>query len=319
MRGGGRKGQFEVDSKEMAMFEFHAALWEDCRIAAFGIGQTNPDLMFIELDTSDFASIRAFKLALTATLKNIKDKIGGYPTVYWSGRGCHVIQPIDCPVNLDNIKEFADLTDYPNNKFLRFAERYLSDGKCDSANYPAIRSCMLRVPGSLNSKCKVAGVDAEVKILQKWDGFRPDYRLLIGSFYAYLVGEREKERSRYQDAAAAAKNYALGVNYGPIGWIEKLLQTPIDDFRKRSRDLILVPYLVVRRGMTDVDHITQIVMQWADKCAELYKLEPSRREYEKEVTSRVYEVMRDRIPHMGLERLKEKNPELHRHLCVPIQ
>jgi hypothetical protein len=128
MRGGGGKGQFEVDSEEMAMFEFHAALWEECRIAAFGINQTNPDLIFIDLDTSDFASIRAFKLALTATLKNIKDKIGGYPTVYWSGRGCHVIQPIDCPVNLDNIKEFADLTDYPNNKFLRFAERYLSDG-----------------------------------------------------------------------------------------------------------------------------------------------------------------------------------------------
>jgi hypothetical protein len=77
---------------------------------------------------------------------------------------------------------------------------------------------MLRVPGSLSSKCKAAGVEAEVKILQKWDGFRPDYRLLIGSFYAYLVGEHEKERSRYQDAVAAAatKNYSPGVDYVPL-------------------------------------------------------------------------------------------------------
>lgn len=106
-------------------------------------------------------------------------------------------------------------------------------------------------------------------------------------------------------------HFVPGSDYGPVPWIEKLLQTPIGDFRKRSRDLILVPYLVVRRGMTDVDQITQIVMKWADKCGELYRLEPSRREYEKEVRSRVYEVMRYRIPPIGLETLKEKNSGLY--------
>ena len=69
--------------------------------------------------------------------------------------------------------------------------------------------------------------------------------------------------------------------------------------------------------MTDVDQIHNIVMQWADKCGELYRMEPSRHEYEKKVRSRVYEVMQDRIPHMSLERLKEKNPELYRQLYVP--
>jgi Primase X len=121
--------------------------------------------------------------------------------------------------------------------------------------------------------------------------------------------------------AAAVKNYAPGVDYGPIGWIEKLLQTPIDDFRKRSRDLILVPYLVVRRGMTDVDQIHNVVMQWADKCGELYRLEPTRREYSNRVRSRIYEVMQSnpRIANMSLEKLKEKNPELYRQLYVPIK
>jgi hypothetical protein len=105
-----------------------------------------------------------------------------------------------------------------------------------------------------------------------------------------------------------------GLDYGPVEWIEKLLQTPLDDFRKRTRDLILVPYLVVIRGMTDVDQITQIILKWAYKCAELYKLEPSRREYQKRIRPRVYEVMQYRIPPMRLETLKEKNPWLYEKL-----
>jgi hypothetical protein len=98
-----------------------------------------------------------------------------------------------------------------------------------------------------------------------------------------------------------------------------VLQTPIEDFRKRSPDLILVPYLVVRRGMTDVEQITQIIMIWADKCAELYKLEPSRREYKKRVMSRVYEVMRDRIPPMRLETLKERNSDCIDSYMFPVE
>ena len=285
--------------------------------SAFGIGQINPDLIFIEFDTRDFVSMKAFKTALTKILHNIKDKLGGHPTVYWSGRGYHIIQPIDCPVNLDSIQEFADLTDSPNNKFLQFAERYLTGNRNDSGHHPAIRSCMLRVPGSLNSKCKAVGIDGEVKIIQRWDGHRPDYRLLRGSFYAYLVGELEKERSRYQDAPATVLRTMPQVSTTvPLAGLKNYCRTPIDDFRKRSRDLILVPYLVVRRGMIDMDQIYNIVMQWADKCGELYGLEPSRREYSNRVRSRILEVMQSnpRIPPMSLERLKEKNPGLYEEL-----
>ncbi|HKG71450.1 MAG TPA: hypothetical protein VKA87_06095 [Nitrososphaeraceae archaeon] len=60
----------------------------------------------------------------------------------------------------------------------------------------------------------------------------------------------------------------LVCGYGPLPWIEKLLQTLIEDYRKRSRDLILVPYLVFRRGMRDESQITQIVMRWPDKNAQ---------------------------------------------------
>lgn len=307
--------QYTVDGIDRAMTFYQASLWEDCRIAGFGANQTNPDLIFIDIDRQDFATVGAFKMALTKTLKNIKDKLGGYPTVYWSGRGYHIIQPIHCLVNLDEMKELTALTNDPNNKFLQFTERYLTGNKNDSGHHPALRSCMLRVPGSLNSRCKAAGIDAEVKILQRWDGFRPDYRLLIGRFCIDLVGRNQLYREQKCDQKSPL-NGANNQDYGPIDWIEKLLHTPIDDFRKRSRGLILVPYLVVRRGMTDVDQIHDIVMQWADKCAQLYRLEPSRHEYSNRVRSRIHEVMQSnpRIPPMRLETLKEKNPWLYEKL-----
>ena len=95
-----------------------------------------------------------------------------------------------------------------------------------------------------------------------------------------------------------------GFDYGPIAWIELLLQTPIDDYRKHARDLILVPYLVIRRGIIDADKVTEMVMTWADKCAELRRLDPCRREFERRIRSRLHEVT---LPPMRFETLKEKN------------
>jgi hypothetical protein len=302
-------GQCEVIDRGHTMRYFKEASGLDCRIAAFGMGQKNPDLVFVDLDRRNFVSDRAFKMVLTKTLKRIKERIGGHPTVLWSGRGYHVIQPMACQVNLDNVKELAALTDRPNDAFLQFAERYLSNGRCDDGNHPAMKSCLLRIPRTLNFRCTEEGLDPEVKIIQKWDGFRPDYRLLLGHFYAHLVGvngHHHKERK-----SSHFTNMTPGQDYGAIPWIEKLLQTPIDDFRKHARDLILVPYLVVRRGMTDEAQISDTIMQWADKCAALKRLEPSRHEFNKRIHSRIYEVVQDRIPPMRFETLKEKNPGLY--------
>jgi hypothetical protein len=96
-----------------------------------------------------------------------------------------------------------------------------------------------------------------------------------------------------------------------IPWIEKLLQTPIEDHRKRARDLIIVPYLVVRKGMTDPQQISDTVMQWADKCGELRSLQPSRRDFEHKVRDRTHEVMHTRISQMKLATLKVKYPDLY--------
>jgi hypothetical protein len=70
-------------------------------------------------------------------------------------------------------------------------------------------------------------IDAEVKILQKWDGYRPDIKLLIGSFCAYLVGNTKKLERQTPFIPSVSDN---GIS---TPWIEKLLsQTPIEDNRK---------------------------------------------------------------------------------------
>jgi hypothetical protein len=71
----------------------------------------------------------------------------------------------------------------------------------------------------------------------------------------------------------------------------------------------MIPYLVVCRGMTDVVEIYNIVMNWADKCHKLRRLHPSYREFGNRVTSRICEVMENRIPPMTLQTLKTKYPD----------
>lgn len=81
--------------------------------------------------------------------------------------------------------------------FLRFAEWNLSNSKMDIQHNKTISfgNCLLRIPGSHNSKCVVtnggiADENSEIRIIQKWDGSKPHMRCLLGSYYAYLVDQK---------------------------------------------------------------------------------------------------------------------------------
>jgi hypothetical protein len=315
------EGQREISDKDRTMLYYHCALWVDCRVSAFYPGQKNPDLIFIDIDAKDFCSERALKTALTKILKSIKKKIGGHPTIIWSGRGYHVIQPIDCQVNLDNVDKLIPLVrDKDVNKaFLQFGARYLSNGKKDKDNRTSLTSCQLRIPGYRNARCIEEGIDPEVKIIQEWDGHRPDFRLLLGSFYADLVAKREqerKERERY--LRLHPQTFENGHTTTTIGWIETLLRTSLDDHRRYCADLIIITYLIVRRGMTDEDQIMSIVMQWADRCDELDSLRPKYRVFERRVRRRIRSVLykESKIPPVSWSRLLEENPELAKKLSA---
>ena len=56
--------------------------------------------------------------------------------------------------------------------FIQFAEEYFTDYAADRLHNPTVKSCLVRIPGSLNSKHTNKGQDAEVEIIQKLQYFR---------------------------------------------------------------------------------------------------------------------------------------------------
>ena|SRR5215469_6821688 len=56
---------------------------------------------------------------------------------------------------------------------MQFAEEYFTDYAADSLHNPTVKSCLLRIPGSLNSKRIENDNDGQISVIQKWDGKRP--------------------------------------------------------------------------------------------------------------------------------------------------
>jgi hypothetical protein len=215
----------------------------------------------------------------------------------------------------EDIPEFARFEN-PSIKFLRYAERKLTNGKSDPQHSISFKSCLTRVPSSVNIKHEDEE-DSKVRIIQRWNGIRakPTQEFLITDFYVWLmqdvIDEKLKELCMQKmQFSPSWINTALTTPI-TIAWIEKLIQTPIWDYRKHPRELIIIPYLVVCRGMSDRNKIPDVVMKWwADRCEELRRLDPPRRELSVRVRSRLDEAMRVRILPMTLDTLKEKNGEL---------
>jgi hypothetical protein len=150
-------------------------------------------------------------------------------------------------------------------------EQHLSNHKSDASHNPSLKSCMIRIPGSYNSKCILSdgenNNDSQVKILQRWNGYRPKISLLLDSFYACLVDQKNTESQRPKYPLSMAANYAT-----TIPWIEKLLQTPIADHRKYTVRLVLTPYLINIRRLSDNDAL-DIINNWLVECGKLRRLD----------------------------------------------
>jgi hypothetical protein len=55
-------------------------------------------------------------------------------------------------------------------------------------------------------------------------------------------------------------------------WMEKLLQTPIDDYRKNAVNLILAPYLINVKKLS-YDAALNVINSWLSKCGKLRQLD----------------------------------------------
>jgi hypothetical protein len=94
------------------------------------------------------------------------------------------------------------------------------------------------------------GKDPEITIIQRWNGYTTKINLLLGSFHAHLVDQRIRElqteskelKVKYQIRMKKNDNNTSSIT--AIPWIELLLETPIEDYRKNAISLILAPYLI---------------------------------------------------------------------------
>ena len=310
--------QRKVYSKERALEHFIDSDFIDCRINAFPSLKEGatwiPELIFIDLDRNNFKTEKGFELALSTTLKNIKEKLGNnddaQPTVLFTGGGYHIYQPVNCPTALENITEFSGF-DRPSEQFLRFAKDSLSNGKADKQNNPSFKSCLLRIPGSINSKYVNT---TKVKIIQKWNKVRPQIpREFIEEFRTYLIQKKIDEKEHRQKMLMKLKrqqnNYKnITNNRNYYEWIDKrILSNPFEDYRKIIVNLILAPYLVVIRKLS-YEESYNIINEWLQKCNLLRKLDFNVRIV---VNTALATSQKKQIPPMTLYTLKKNYKNLY--------
>jgi hypothetical protein len=276
--------QVDVFNKEEALEYFKDSNYEDCRINAYpsfteyhSINRTPISFLMVDIDWKDFKKGKsALERALNNTLQKITEAIGGNSTVLWTGNGYHVYQPVSGFI-LEEYETFYDFTKYFDKDltslFIQFAEEYFTDYAADRLHNPTVKSCLTRIPGSLNSKCVAKGEDAEVNIIQRWNGSRPSIQPMLREFRRWLIQKKvdafEKLKKQEKFQMTVSKNQE---RTNTIKWIEKgILERPLPDHRKYIIWRILSPYLLNVKKLPK-EEAYSVMKEWLDKCDNLEKL-----------------------------------------------
>lgn len=270
--------QVIVNSKKEILEYIRKANNLDCRISAFSkedIENCNPHLFFIDLDN---------KSALEGTLYNIH-KFGGKPTILSTGNGITIIQPI-ISHSLKDKTQFGLNGEELSKLFLQFTERYFSDWYCDLGNHPSLKSCMIRVPATINSKNN--GI---VEILGVWDKKKISTKNI--PFKKYLSDLTKQQSQIHINTIINPQNFQ---------WIQQLLQIKIDD----NRHFLLFDvcrYLINIKNNSDKE-VVDIITKWLDS----QKYSRSTISYE------VKKAIKDTKYPRNLTTIQRNNPEVYEYL-----
>ncbi len=273
--------QVSVNSIDEVIQYFEDAKWLDCRISLFGqneIEQIRPNAIFIDLDDKD---------ALEIVKIRIRELIGGIPLVISTGIGYAIIQPIQIQ-SLKGI-EMNSLSDYEvSQKFLKFAKDYLTNGRADSKNHPSLKSCLIRVPYTINSKN-----DGIVEFKESWNDQRVSVKNI--PFKKYIEDMIKREHP---------SKYTGTINPQKFQWIEQLLKIKIDDHRNFL--LFDVCRYLVNIKKFSTEQSTDVIYNWLDSS-----------EYPK--SKILYEAKKatqdEKLPRK-LETIQTTNPEVFEHLTL---
>jgi hypothetical protein len=281
----------------------------DCRISAYPVYNDEyvertgtmfvPNTLLCDLDREHFGTDEEFEAAVTKTMANFEKILGVRPTLLWTGGGVHFILPQSVIKSFEEIDDFNQFPE-PSRKFLHFEEWLMTDGKADQNHNRNVsfKNCMLRIPGSLNfgallrnDKDEIIGIpyEAEVRIIQTWDGNRPDVNHLLPRCYMWLKSKAIKDMQERIEADRKSRKYRR--LYGDrdkkttFQWIEKLLEKPLDNYRYYCTWRILVPYLINVRKLSREEALN-ITQTWLTKCNYVKRVTFSRNKV-KEVLKRV--------------------------------
>src|ERR1051325_5754014 len=315
--------QIEVFNKEEILEYFKESNYKDCRINAYpsfteyhGINRTPISFLMVDLDSKDFPNQASsnkqgksvLDKILDKTLQNITESIGGNPTVLRTGNGYHIYQPVSGLI-LEEYETFYEFTKYFDkdltSMFIQFAEEYFTDYAADRLHNPTVKSCLVRIPGSLNSKCVMKGEDAEVKIIKKWDNTRASIQPLLIPFKTWLIQKRIDEDLKNAKFQMTVSKNQERIN--TIKWIEKgILDQPLADHRKYIIWRILSPYLLNVKKLPK-EEAYSVMKDWLDKCDKIERLSFNPKT---KIRDGLKGASKGYLP-ISMEKLKEENRQLY--------
>jgi hypothetical protein len=180
-----------------------------------------------------FKSDKELQHSLNQILKNIAYLLHDVePLALWSGHGYHVVIPVNCKEALEHFQEFAQYTSEPSKEFLPF---------------------------TFNSKCIGERVDAEVKIIQRLDSSKPLPNIdnLLIEFQTFLVDQKLKAEIKQENRSKRHSRFSSIPITNTIPYVERLLEMSLKDYRKISISLILAPYFVNIKKLSDTDSFSK--------------------------------------------------------------
>lgn len=147
----------------------------------------------------------------------------------------------------------------------------------------------------------------EVKIIQRWDGKRPVINWLLRDFRRYLI--QDKINDTFKDAKLKRKRsaYHATTTNRSISWIESLLKTSIEDYRKFVMWRILAPYLINIKKLS-YDEAFTVMKDWLKECGKMTPLDFSA---SNRIKDNLKAAMKVGYLPISLNDLKEQNPELY--------
>jgi hypothetical protein len=196
--------------------------------------------------------------------------------------------------------------------FIQFAEEYFTDYAADRLHNPTVKSCLLRIPGSLNSKCIGNENNREITIIQRWDGKRPHIQPFLRDFRRWLIQKRidDIEELKKREKKTAFHMVVTSRNQQSKNitkWIENgILQNALPDHRKYIIWRILSPYLLNVKKLPKEESYS-IIKDWLDKCNKIEKLNFNPKTKIKEG---IRGASKGYLP-ISLEKLKDENKQLY--------